>query len=84
MNLLIADCGLRIADCILRHGSWPVSRSERNRELSMNRLVTGNLSLVTGDWQMLFPSVTLFSISSYQLPVASYKSTRFMVPTRGQ
>src|SRR5881392_1805743 len=42
MNLLITDCGLRIADCVLRHGSWPVSRSERNTELSMNRLVTGN------------------------------------------
>src|SRR6266536_752248 len=22
MNLPIADCGLRIADCVLRHGSW--------------------------------------------------------------
>src|SRR6266545_1775426 len=39
MNLLIADCGLRIADCVLRHGSWPLSRSERNRELSMNLLI---------------------------------------------
>jgi len=37
----------------------------------MNRLVTGNLSLVTGDLRMLFPIVTLFSISSYQLPVTS-------------
>src|SRR6266536_3573462 len=77
------DCGLRIADCGLRHGSWPVSRSERNRELSMNRLVTGNLSLVTGDLEKLIPSVTLFSISSYQLPVTSDQSKRFMVPKRG-
>src|SRR6266542_6389424 len=37
MNLLIADSGLQIADCVLHHGSWPVSRSERNTELSMNR-----------------------------------------------
>ncbi len=50
----------------------------------MNRLVTGNLSLVTGDWGMLFPIVTLLSISSYQLPVTSYESKRFMVPKRGQ
>jgi len=50
----------------------------------MNRLVTCNLSLVTGDWRMLFPIVTLLSISSYQLPVTSYKSKRFMVPTRGE
>ncbi len=35
----------------------------------MNRLVTGNLSLVTGDLEMLIPSVTMFSISSYKLPV---------------
>src|SRR6266540_2679275 len=49
----------------------------------MNRLVTGNLSLVTGDFQKLIPSVTLFSISSYQLPVTSYQSKRFMVPGRG-
>src|SRR6266536_2647279 len=77
------DCGLRIADCGLRHGSWPVSRSERNRELSMNRLVTGNLSLLTGDLEKLIPSVTLFSISSYQLPVTSDQSKRFMVPKRG-
>ena len=49
----------------------------------MNRLVTGNLSLVTGDLERLIPSVTLFSISSYQLPVTSYKSKRFMVPMRG-
>src|SRR6266540_2425945 len=83
MNLLIADCGLRIADCVLRHGSWPLSRSERNRGLSMNRLVTGNLSLVTGDLQKLIPGVTLFSISSYQLPVTSDQSKRFMVPMRG-
>src|SRR6266536_2605911 len=71
MNLLIADCGLQIADCVLRYGSWLVSRFERNKELSMNRLVTCNLSLVTGDWRMLFPIVTLLSISSYQLPVTS-------------
>ncbi len=49
----------------------------------MNRLVTGNLSLVTGDLQKLIPGVTLFSISSYQLPVTSDQSKRFMVPTRG-
>src|SRR6266542_5916411 len=49
----------------------------------MNRLVTGNLSLVTGDLQKLIPSVKPFSISSYQLPATSYKSKRFMVPTRG-
>ena len=48
----------------------------------MNRLVTGNLSLVTGDFQKLIPSVTLFSISSYQLPVTSYQSKWFMVPMR--
>src|SRR6266511_2702503 len=84
MNLLIADCGLQIADCVLRYGSWLVSRFERNKELSMNRLVTCNLSLVTGDWRMLFPIVTLLSISSYQLPVTSYKSKRFMVPRRRQ
>jgi len=73
MKLLIADCGLRIADCVLRHGSWPVRRSERNRELPMNRLVTGNLSLVTGDLEKLIPNVKPFSISSYQLPVTSYQ-----------
>ncbi len=50
----------------------------------MNRLVTCNLSLVTGDLRMLYPIVTLFSISSYQLPVTSYKSKRFLVPKRGQ
>src|SRR6266542_3984088 len=81
---LIADCGLRFADCELRDGSWPLRRSERNRELSRNRLVTCNLSLVTGDLEKLIPSVTLFSISSYQLPATSYKSKRFMVPTRGK
>src|SRR6266540_2792667 len=98
MKLLIADCGLRIADCVLRHGSWPVRRSERNRELPMNRLVTGNCSLVIGDLEKLIPNVKPFSISSYQLPVTSYqlpvtsyqlpvtsyKSKRFMVPMRGE
>jgi len=49
----------------------------------MNRLVTGNLSLVTGELQKLLPSVTLFSITSYQLPVTSYQSERFIVPMRG-
>src|SRR6266542_1067741 len=49
----------------------------------MDRLVTGNLSLVNGDLQKLIPSVTLFSISSYQLPVTSYQSKWFMVPMRG-
>ena len=56
--------------------SWP--------RLCMKRLVTCNLSLVTGDFQKLIPSVTLFSISSYQLPVTSYQSKRFMVPMRDQ
>ena len=37
----------------------------------MNRLVTGNLSLVTGDLERLIPSVNLFSVTSYQLPVTS-------------
>src|SRR6266496_5924230 len=37
----------------------------------MDRLVTGDLSLVTGGLQKLLPSVTLFSISSYQIPVTS-------------
>ncbi len=37
-----------------------------------------NSRLVTGDLQKLIPSVTLFSISSYQLPVTSYQSKRFM------
>ena len=46
--------------------------------LPMNRLVNGNLSLVNGDLQKFIPSVTLFSISSYQLPVTSYQSNRFM------
>jgi len=50
----------------------------------MNQLVTGNLSLVTGDLQTLIPSVTLSSISSYQLPVTSYQSRQFLVPRRGQ
>ena len=52
--------------------------AQRPKELLMNRLVTGNLSLVTGDLQKLIPSATLFSISSYQLPVTSYQSKRFL------
>ena len=31
----------------------------------MNPLVTGNLSLVTGDWQKPIPNVILFSISNW-------------------
>src|SRR6266542_2567107 len=85
----IAHCSLHIAHCSLwgkspRGGSWSQSAVNKPWRLSMNRLVTGNLSLVTGDWQMLFPRVTLFSISSYQLPVTSDKSKRFMVPRRGE
>ncbi len=54
----------------------------------MNRLVTSNLSLVTGKSQKLIPSVNpVFNfqlpVTSYQLPVTSYQSKRFMVPRRG-
>ena len=37
----------------------------------MNRLVTGNLSLVSGDLQRSNPRVSQSSITSYQLPVTS-------------
>src|SRR6266545_1699737 len=71
MNLLIADCGLRIADCVLRHGSWPLSRSERNSELSMNRLVTCNWRF--GEARPEGDPVLNFQlpVTSYQLPVTS-------------
>src|SRR6266516_7840518 len=49
----------------------------------MNRLVTGNLSLVTGDLQKLIPSVTPFSISSYQLPVTSLSASWSQGATKG-
>src|SRR6266536_4889129 len=75
--LHIAHCSLLIAHSTLA-GSWPQCAVNKPWRLPMSRLVTGNLSLVTGDWQKLIPSVTLFSISSDQLPVTSYQSKRFM------
>src|SRR6266496_1499498 len=75
--LHIAHCSLLIAHSTLA-GSWPQCAVNKPWRLPMSRLVTGNLSLVTGDWQKLIPSVTLYSISSYQLPVTSYQSKRFM------
>jgi len=74
-------CGLSAASQDgSRSGSWRQLTSNFLRcSLPINRLVTGNLSLVTGDFQKLIPSTTLFSISSYQLPVTSYQSKRPMV-----
>ena len=66
----------------LWRSTFPPRLTSVSPVLPMNRLVTCNLSLVTGDLRMLFPIVTLFSISSYQLPVTSYKSKRFLVPMR--
>src|SRR6266545_1723679 len=74
MNLLIADCGLRIADCVLRHGSWPVSRSERNRELSMN-LVASGVSRITSPQREPSPR---------EIRADSRRLLRFMVPMRGE
>src|SRR6266498_5756781 len=63
----------------LWRSTFPPRLTSVSPVLPMNRLVTCNLSLVTGDLRMLFPIVTLFSISSYQLPVTSYQLQVSMV-----
>src|SRR6266545_7020421 len=68
------DCGLRIADCVLRHGSCPVSRSERNRELSMN-LVASGVSRITSPQREPSPR---------EIRADSRRLLRFMVPMRGE
>ncbi len=46
MNLPIADCGLRIADCELRQGSWSQGAVNKPWRLSMN-LVASGVSRIT-------------------------------------
>src|SRR6266498_1058265 len=82
--LHIAHCTLLIAHSGARFHSHTFMAPTHVQSLEVFPLhePTCHLSLVTGDLRMLFPIVTLFSISSYQLPVTSYKSQWFMVPIR--
>src|SRR6266498_2199050 len=82
--LHIAHCTLLIAHSGARFHSHTFMAPTHVQSLEVFPLhePTCHLSLVTGDLRMLFPIVTLFSISSYQLPVTSYKSKRFLVPMR--
>src|SRR6266496_5530311 len=53
MNLPIADCGLRIADCVLRHGSWSqcVAKGHDGSPLNLKRLALEMNDLGrTGSW----------------------------------
>src|SRR6266542_5583328 len=79
-TLRALGCGLSAAS---RDGSRSGSRSQGVAK-SHAGSPWSDWSLITGDLPMLSRRVTPFSISSYQLPVTSYQSKRFMFPMRGE